>query len=168
MTTHERWMKAALLEAEHAFRKKEVPVGAIVVHNNIIIGRGHNQVETMHDPTAHAEMIALTAAADYLGSKWLKECTLYVTLEPCPMCAGAIVLSRLPRLVFGSYDPKMGACGTLYTIPEDKRLNHKVHVVGGVLDADCGSILKDFFAAQRKKSSMFKMDRKEKRSAGKA
>jgi len=162
MTTHERWMKAALLEAEHAFRKKEVPVGAIVVHNNIIIGRGYNQVESMHDATAHAEMIAVTAAAAHLGTKWLKDCTLYVTLEPCPMCAGAIILARLPRLVFGSYDLKMGACGTLYTIPEDKRLNHRVHVIGGVLDADCSGLLKEFFAGQRKKSAFREINRKEK------
>jgi tRNA(adenine34) deaminase len=162
MTVHERWMKAALLEAEHAFMKKEVPVGAVVVHNNIIIGRGRNQVELMHDPTAHAEMIALTAATAHLGTKWLKDCTLYVTLEPCPMCAGAIVLSRIPRLVFGSYDPKMGACGTLYTIPEDKRLNHRVHVVGGVLDVDCAALLKEFFAGQRKKSPLLEINRKEK------
>ncbi|MCX6138030.1 MAG: tRNA adenosine(34) deaminase TadA [Ignavibacteriales bacterium] len=150
MTIHERWMSHALKEAECAYRAKEVPVGAVVVHQGAIIGRGHNQVETMHDPTAHAEMIALTAAAAHLGSKWLKDCMLYVTMEPCPMCAGAIVLSRIPTLVFGCFDPKMGACGTLYTIPEDKRLNHQVHVIGGVLDAECGMIMKEFFATKRK------------------
>jgi tRNA(adenine34) deaminase len=142
-------MTLALKEAELALHAGEVPVGAIIVHKGTLIGRGHNQVEMMKDPTAHAEMIALTAASATLGEKWLKECTLYVTMEPCPMCAGAIVLSRIPTLVFGCYDPKMGACGTLYTIPEDKRLNHRVHVVGGVLDAECGGIVKEFFTKKR-------------------
>jgi tRNA(adenine34) deaminase len=142
-------MTIAMREAEAAFEKKEIPVGAIIVRDNAIIGRGHNLVETMHDPTAHAEIIAITAAADHLGSKWLKGCSLYVTLEPCPMCAGAIVLARIPRLVFGSYDPKMGACGTLYSITEDKRLNHRVHVIGGVMDSESSSMLKEFFTLQR-------------------
>jgi tRNA(adenine34) deaminase len=142
-------MTHALKEAGLALHAKEVPVGAVVVHHGTIIGRGHNQVEMMHDATAHAEMIALTAASSTLETKWLKECVLYVTMEPCPMCAGAIVLSRIPTLVFGCYDPKMGACGTLYTIPEDKRLNHRVHVVAGVLDAECGGIVKEFFARKR-------------------
>ena len=102
-----------------------------------------------NDPTAHAEMIALTAAASSLESKWLKACTLYVTLEPCPMCAGAIVLSRIPTVVFGSYDPKMGACGTLFSITDDSRLNHRVHTIGGVLDAQCGDLLKQFFRKKR-------------------
>jgi tRNA(adenine34) deaminase len=150
MTEHEQWMTVALKEAKIAAKKKEVPVGAIVVHQNTIIGRGHNQIETLNDPTAHAEMIALTSACATLETKWLKDCSLYVTLEPCPMCAGAIVLSRISTLVFGSYDPKMGACSTLYTIPEDRRLNHRVHVVGGVLDAECGILLKEFFAIQRR------------------
>lgn len=153
MTTHERWMELALKEARLAFAKNEVPVGAVVVHGGVIIGRGSNQIELMNDPTAHAEMIALTAAAANLGSKWLKGCTLYVTLEPCPMCAGAIVLSRIPTVVFGSYDPKMGACGSLYSITEDGRLNHRVHTIGGVLDLQCGGLLKEFFAKKRIKSS---------------
>ncbi|HTX17703.1 MAG TPA: tRNA adenosine(34) deaminase TadA [Bacteroidota bacterium] len=149
MTTHERWMELALKEARLAAAKNEVPVGAIVVHKGMAIGKGFNQVETMKDPTAHAEMIALTAAAAHLESKWLKDCTLYVTLEPCPMCAGAIVLSRIPTLVFGSYDPKMGACGTLYAMTDDKRLNHRVHTIGGVLDGACGDLLKEFFKKKR-------------------
>ena len=153
MTTHERWMSLALNEARMAFSKNEVPVGAVVVQDGIVIGRGFNQIEMLNDPTAHAEMIALSAAADHLKSKWLKGCTLYVTLEPCPMCAGAIVLSRIPTLVFGSYDPKMGACGTLFSMTEDRRLNHTVHTIGGVLDTECGGLLKDFFRKKRKQGT---------------
>ncbi|MDE3059250.1 MAG: tRNA adenosine(34) deaminase TadA [Bacteroidota bacterium] len=153
MTLHERWMMHAVAEARRAFQNNEVPVGAIVVHNGAIIGRGYNQVEMMNDPTAHAEMIALTAAADHVKSKHLKGCMLYVTLEPCPMCAGAIVLSKIPTLIFGSYDPKMGACGTLYSIVEDKRLNHRVHTIGGVLDDECGKLLKEFFKKKRREKS---------------
>jgi tRNA(adenine34) deaminase len=146
-------MTLALKEAQTAFAKNEVPVGAVVVHGGVVIGRGYNQIEMMNDPTAHAEMIALTAASSHLDSKWLKGCTLYVTLEPCPMCAGAIVLSRIPTVVFGCYDPKMGACGTLYAITEDKRLNHRVHTIGGVLDKQCGELLKEFFKKKRKSDS---------------
>lgn len=147
-------MEFALKEARAAFSKNEVPVGAVVVHGGTVVGKGFNQVEMMNDPTAHAEMIALTAAAATLNSKWLKGCTLYVTLEPCPMCAGAIVLSRISSIVFGSYDAKMGACGTLYSITDDKRLNHRVHSVGGVLDAQCGELLKEFFKKKRTAASL--------------
>ncbi len=153
MTTHERWMTLALKEAQTAFAKDEVPVGAVIVHGGVVIGRGYNQIEMMNDPTAHAEMIALTAASSHLNSKWLKGCTLYVTLEPCPMCAGAIVLARIPTIVFGCYDPKMGACGTLFSITEDKRLNHRVHTIGGVSDTECGELIKEFFRRKRKRSS---------------
>ena len=149
MTEHELWMTHALREAMKAHEQNEVPVGAIVVYKNTIIGRGYNQVEMMKDSTAHAEMIAITAAQATLESKWLKDCTLYVTMEPCPMCAGAMVLARLPILAFGCYDPKMGAAGSLYTIPEDRRLNHRVHVVAGVMDLECGSLLKEFFKRRR-------------------
>ncbi|MBW7887216.1 MAG: nucleoside deaminase [Bacteroidetes bacterium] len=149
MTTHERWMKSALKEAERAFRNDEVPVGAVVVYNNTIIAKGYNQIEMMRDPTAHAEMIALTAAAAHLENKFLKECTLYVTMEPCPMCAGAIVLSRIPVIVFGCYDAKMGACGSAVNITENKKFNHSVHVIGGVLDNECGLIVKEFFEKKR-------------------
>lgn len=151
MTLHERWMKQALKEALRAYDDDEVPVGAIVVYRNTIIAKGYNQVEKMHDPTAHAEMIALTAAAAHLENKFLKECVLYVTMEPCPMCAGAIVLSRIPTVVFGCYDPKMGASGSVLNITENKKLNHMVHVVGGVLDVECGSLVKEFFSKKRKK-----------------
>jgi len=143
-------MKLALREAQRAFDADEVPVGAIIVHEGEIIGRGSNQVEQLQDPTAHAEMIALTAAANALQSRRLEHCIMYVTLEPCPMCAGAIMLARIPTLVFGSYDPKAGACGTLYNIVEDRRLNHQVHVVGGICDLESEALLKDFFSLKRK------------------
>ncbi len=142
-------MGAALAEARLALEEDEVPVGAVVVREERIIGRGHNQRETLHDPTAHAEMIAITAAANELQSWRLENCTLYVTLEPCAMCAGAMVLARLPRLVFGAVDPKTGACGSLYNIPADERLNHRVAVNHGVLRAECAALLLDFFAQQR-------------------
>lgn len=149
MKTHQEWMKQALREAEKAFEDNEVPVGAVVVHEDKIIGRGYNQIEKLQDPTAHAEMIALTAAANHLNSRRLEGCALYVTLEPCPMCAGAIVLSRIPTLVFGAYDPKAGACGTLYNIVEDARLNHRVHVIPGVCDVESEQLLKGFFGRIR-------------------
>jgi Cytosine/adenosine deaminases len=142
-------MKAALREAQRAFDADEVPVGAVIVLEGKIIGRGYNQIEQLKDPTAHAEMIAITAASNYLQSRRLEQCTLYVTLEPCPMCAGAIVLARIPTLVFGVFDPKAGACGTLYNITEDKRLNHTVHVVGGMCDRESEALLKGFFGKVR-------------------
>ena len=150
MTQHEQWMKQALREAEKAYEQDEVPVGAVIVHKGKVIGRGHNQVERLQDPTAHAEMIAITAATNHLQSRRLEECTLYVTLEPCPMCAGAIVLSRIPTLVFAAFDPKAGACGTLYNIVHDKRLNHVVHVISGVCDRESEEYLKGFFGRVRK------------------
>ncbi|HUL42824.1 MAG TPA: tRNA adenosine(34) deaminase TadA [Bacteroidota bacterium] len=151
-TDHEYWMESALREAALALQRDESPVGAVIVKNGNIIGKGSNQTEMLNDATAHAEMIALTAAAAHLGSKWLENCTMYVTLEPCPMCAGAIVLARLPLLVFGAYDPKAGACTTLYTITNDTRLNHRVHTIGGVLEQKCGAILREFFVQKRGKT----------------
>ncbi len=145
----ERFMRAALAEAQSAAESDEVPVGAVVVHRQRIIGRGHNQRELLTDPTAHAEMLALTAAAGYLRSWRLEECTLYVTLEPCVMCAGAIVQARVQRLVFGASDPKAGACGSLYTSPSDRRLNHVVEMTTGVLEQEAGAMLQDFFKKQR-------------------
>lgn len=142
-------MRAAVAEASAALAENEVPIGAVVVHDGRIIGRGHNQRETLIDPTAHAEMIAITAAASHLQSWRLEECTLYVTLEPCAMCAGAMVLARLPRLVFGARDPKAGACVSLYSIPTDERLNHRVMMDQSVLADECGALLQEFFAAQR-------------------
>ena len=145
MTPNEIMMQQALREARRAFDADEVPVGAVVVHDGRGIAKGFNQMERLQDPTAHAEMIAITAAANHLNSRRLEGCTLFVTLEPCPMCAGAIVLSRIPILVFGAFDPKAGAAGTLYNIPEDARLNHKVHVIPGVCDKESEELLKAFF-----------------------
>ncbi len=145
----QRMMAQAIAEAERALEAGDVPVGAVVVHEGRIIGRGHNQREQLQDPTAHAEMIALTAAAASLGSWRLIGCTLYVTLEPCTMCAGAIVNARLDRLVYGAEDPKAGACGSLFNIVADERLNHRVPVVRGVLGTVCAQLLRDFFARQR-------------------
>jgi len=153
MTDDERWMESALREAEQAKKRKEVPVGAVIVHNSRIIGKGYNQIESLQDPTAHAEMIAITAAAAGLGSRRFDGCTLYVTLEPCAMCAGAIVLARIPRLVFGAPDPKSGACGSLFNIVQDERLNHRVELAGGVSVEKCGALLSEFFAALREKGN---------------
>jgi tRNA(adenine34) deaminase len=153
MTDDERWMESAIREAEQAKKRKEVPVGAVIVHNSRIIGKGFNQIETLQDPTAHAEMIAITAAAAGLGSRRFEGCTLYVTLEPCAMCAGAIVLARIPRLVFGASDPKAGACGTLFNIVQDARLNHRVEHGRGVSGDRSGGLLSEFFAAMREKGN---------------
>jgi tRNA(adenine34) deaminase len=142
-------MRLALGEARQAFDEGEVPIGAIVVHQDQVIAAAHNQREVLRDPTAHAEMIAITQAAEALGSWRLLECTLYVTLEPCPMCAGAIVQARLPAVVYGAADPKAGACHTLYQITADARLNHQSIVLGGVLADECRAILQEFFAQQR-------------------
>ncbi len=146
---YEHWMEMALRESVKAYDHDEVPVGAIIVYKNHIIGRGYNQNEALKDPTAHAEMIAITAATSHLNTKWLENCEMYVTLEPCAMCAGAIVLARIPLLVFGAYDPKAGACTSLYTITNDTRLNHRVNTKGGVLEHKCKSILEDFFFQKR-------------------
>lgn len=146
---HDRWMRAAIAEAQAAFDEGEVPVGAVIVHEGRVIAAAHNQRETLNDPTAHAEMIALTQAAEALQSWRLLDCALYVTLEPCPMCAGAIVQARLPTVVYGTSDPKAGACHTLYQITSDPRLNHQATVLGGVLGQECRSLLQQFFAEQR-------------------
>jgi tRNA(adenine34) deaminase len=147
----DRFMLQALAEARTALANGDVPVGAVIVHDHRIIGRGHNQRELMQDPTAHAEMIALTAAASAVGSWRLNNCTIYVTLEPCAMCAGALVLARIDRLVYGTTDPKAGACGSILNIVDDPRLNHRVQVTGGVLADECGEILRTFFAHKRGK-----------------
>ena len=149
---HEYWMELALKEAELAYDRDEVPVGAVIVHDGKVIGRGSNQIELLQDPTAHAEIIAITAAASHLENRRLENCTLYVTLEPCAMCAGAIVLARIPLLVFGAYDPKAGAVTSLYTITNDTRLNHRVHTIGGVLEEKCGGLMKKFFVKTRTKN----------------
>jgi tRNA(adenine34) deaminase len=143
-------MEMAIEEARLAAQVDEVPVGAVIVSlEEGVLARGHNQREMLHDPTAHAEMIAITQAAQALQSWRLERCILYVTLEPCPMCAGAVVLARLPLVVFGCRDPKAGACESLYQIPTDPRLNHRAQVIGGVLEQECGALLTDFFVAKR-------------------
>lgn len=139
----------ALREAERAAEEGEVPVGAVVVRKGQVLGRGRNAVERLKDPTAHAEILAITAACEAAGSKFLDGCTLYVTLEPCPMCAGALVLSRLARLVFGAYDEKLGAASTLYNIPQDPRLNHRMEVVAGVEAEPAAELLRAFFRRRR-------------------
>jgi tRNA(adenine34) deaminase len=146
---HERWMQEALKEARLAEAKAEVPIGCVVVHNGTVIGRGHNQTESLQDPTAHAEMIAITAAAASLGSRRLLDCALYVTLEPCVMCAGAIVLARIPLVVYGAPDPKAGAVDTLFSLLRDSRLNHTCTVLPNVLLEPCSVVLSDFFASLR-------------------
>jgi tRNA(adenine34) deaminase len=145
-----RWMNLALTEAEEARGKDEVPVGAVIVLDGRVIGRGHNQVETLNDPTAHAEIIAIGAAGSFLGSWRLEDATMYVTLEPCAMCAGAIVLARLKRLVFGAGDPKAGACGSVMDVIGNASLNHKVSVESGVLQDEAALLLKEFFGRKRK------------------
>jgi tRNA(adenine34) deaminase len=145
----ETFMAVAMKEAEKAARKGEVPVGAVIVHEGAVIARGHNKRELANDPAAHAEFLAIRAAAKKLGRWRLSGTTLYVTLEPCLMCMGAIILARVPRLVFGAFDPKAGACGSLYDISEDKRLNHRVHVTSGVLGIESQEALKGFFRRLR-------------------
>jgi len=144
-------MHEALKEAQKAFAEDEVPVGAVVVHKGKIIARGHNQVERLKDPTAHAEMLALTSAANFLQAKWLSYASVYVTIEPCSMCAGALVLARVKDIYFGAKDPKTGACGSVVNIAHNKKLNHKIEIHGGVLKEECGFLLSEFFKKKRKK-----------------
>jgi len=145
-----RHMAEALAEARLALGTGDVPVGAVVVGpDGHVVGRGRNAREATGDPTAHAEVLALRAAAARLGRWRLDDCTLVVTLEPCAMCAGAIVLARVPRLVLGAWDPKAGAAGSVHDLVRDRRLNHQVEVVGGVLEGECGSVLREFFDSRR-------------------
>ena len=143
-------MQWALREAERAREADEVPVGAVIIRGQQVIAAAHNQRETLADPTAHAEMIAITQAASALGDWRLMGCTLFVTLEPCPMCAGAILQARIPHVVFGALDPKAGSVTSLYQLLEDRRLNHTASVTGGVLAEECGRLLSEFFSARRK------------------
>ena len=147
---HEAFMRLALEEAEAALAEDEVPVGAVIVHQSKVIARAHNQREQLLDPTAHAEMIAITQAAAARQSWRLDDCTLYVTLEPCPMCAGAVVQARLSAVVYGAADPKAGAVHSLYNLLDDRRLNHRCQVWAGVLAEPCGEILSRFFEQQRR------------------
>ena len=149
----ERCMQAAIEAAKIAKENGDVPIGAVIIFENQIIGKAYNQREQLKDPTAHAEIIALTQAASALGTWRLTGCTMYVTLEPCPMCAGALVLARLDRLVYGCADPKTGACGSLYDIVRDERLNHRLEVTAGILAEDCSRLLQDFFQHRRVKEN---------------
>ena len=149
--THDYWMKQALIQADKAFKSEEIPVGAVVIKEDKVIGRAHNQREQLNDPTAHAEIIAITAAANTLGDWRLNGCTLYVTKEPCSMCAGAIINARLDMIVFGCYDEAEGCCGSLYQLCGDPRFKTKVSVMGGVMENQSHSLLKEFFTSRRKK-----------------
>lgn len=149
MTQNEIWMQYALKEAEMAYQENEIPIGAVIVFENRIIGKAHNQVETLKDPTAHAEILAITSAASYLSSKFLLGCSMYVTLEPCPMCASAIVFAKMEGLFFGAYDNNYGACGSVMNVTNSKAMNHSVNVIGGIMDGKCGDLLKSFFEVKR-------------------
>jgi len=142
-------MQQAILQAREASLKDEVPVGAVIIHGDQIIAKAYNQVEMLKDPTAHAEMIAITQAANALSCKWLHDCAMYVTLEPCSMCAGAIVLARMKKIYYGAPDPKAGACGSVLNIADHNRLNHRVVVSGGLLKDECGSLISQFFEQKR-------------------
>ena len=146
---HTSWMRLALLQAQKAYESNEIPVGAIVVLDNKVIGRGFNQREMLNDPTAHAEIIAITAAANTIEDWRLNECVLYVTKEPCAMCAGAIINSRLKMVIFGCYDKEMGCCGSLYQLCGDSHLKNNTAVRGGIMEEECLSIIRDFFQIQR-------------------
>ena len=145
------YMELAFREAEEAFKKNEVPVGAVVVFENKVIGRGHNQTESLHDATAHAEIIALSAAYNHFNDWRLENCILVCTLEPCAMCAGAAVLSRIKTIVYGAKDPKFGGCDSIFSIPEEKKLNHRIEVVSGIMEEEVSALMKHFFVEIRKK-----------------
>src|SRR5439155_15041945 len=149
----EAGMRAALREAYASAEADEVPIGCVIVHDGMIVGRGHNRTEALQDATAHAEILAIGAASNALHSWRLGDCTLYVTLEPCAMCAGAIVLARLARLVYGAADPKAGACGSVLDVIHEPRLNHRVAVTAGVRAAECGALLQEFFARKRRETA---------------
>lgn len=149
ISDYQIFMARALQLAEEAMRVHEVPVGAVVVREGRIIGKGYNQTEMLNDPTAHAEMLAISSACSTIENKYLTDCTLYVTLEPCSMCAGAIVLARIKRVVFGAMDEKAGACGTLLHVAGNKKLNHSPELIQGVMEADCSELLRQFFKKKR-------------------
>ena len=147
----EQYMRKAIDQAFIAEENGDVPIGAVIVYEDTIIAKAYNQREQLTDPTAHAEIIALTQASDYLGTWRLHDCTVYVTLEPCTMCAGALVLARVDRLVYGCDEPKTGACGSLYNIVQDERMNHRIPITKGVLENDCSSLMSEFFRKKRTK-----------------
>ena len=142
-------MQKAFLLAEQAYEEKEIPVGALIVKDDRIIGKGYNQTERLKDATAHAEMLAISAACSTLESKYLEGCTLYVTLEPCAMCAGALVWSKIDRIVFGATDSKAGACGSIFNIAANRKLNHRIEIIQGIMEEDCEWLLKHFFEEKR-------------------
>lgn len=148
--THQYFMELALQQANAAYSEDEVPVGCIIVLGERVIGAAHNQREMLKDPTAHAEILAITQAAEALNDWRLEECAMYVTLEPCPMCAGAIVQARIPLVVYGATDPKAGAASSLYNLLNDQRLNHQAQVIGGIMSEKCGGLLTQFFAEKRR------------------
>jgi tRNA(adenine34) deaminase len=152
MLKHYQFMTQAYYEAEKAFQIGEIPVGAVIVQNDVIIGRGHNMVEQLSDPTAHAEMIAITAACESIGKKYLTDCTLYVTLEPCPMCSGALVWSKIKTIVFAASDEKTGSSGTVFNLTQNKKLNHSIEIVQGIMESDCSKLLQQFFKSVRKRT----------------
>ena len=154
--TDEQFMKAAIEQAKIAEENGDVPIGAVIVYKNQIIAKAYNQRQQLNDPTAHAEIIALTQAAAFVQNWRLNDCAMYVTLEPCPMCAGALVLARLDRLVYGCDDPKSGACGSIYNIVADERLNHRLQVTAGVLAEECGAQLQSFFQQRRNEKTELK------------
>ena len=155
---HITYMQAAIEEAKKAQNLGEVPIGAVIVKDGEIIARGYNLRETSQLSNAHAEMIAIAKANEMVGSWRLEDCTLYVTLEPCPMCAGAIVQSRIPTVVFGAHDPKGGCCGTIYNLLDESKFNHRCELVSGVLEEECGQLLSDFFRNLRKKKKQQRVD----------
>jgi len=149
MNQHEIYMKQALGEAYKAFDEDEVPVGAVIVHDGQIIARGHNQIKTLKDPTAHAEMIVITQAAAYLKNERLSGCDLYVTIEPCSMCVGAAILGRIRTVIYGADDPKTGACGSVIDLAKPGLFNHTFDVVGGIMEPECRNIIQEFFLTKR-------------------
>ena len=150
MNKDEFYMREALKQAKKAFDSDEVPVGAVIVHKETIIGRGHNQIKMLKDPTAHAEMIAITQAAAELKNERLIDCSMYVTIEPCSMCAGALVLARIKHLIYAVDDPKTGACGSIVNLIDHKKLNHRIKVRKGILGQESGSLIGEFFKRKRR------------------
>lgn len=146
---NEYFMSEALKQAKVALEYNEVPIGAVITLENKIIAKAYNQVEMLKDPTAHAEMIAITQAASHLSAKWLYQCRLYVTIEPCAMCAGALVLSRIKNIFYGASDSKAGACGSVLNVVFSDKLNHRIEAYGGILQESCGQLLTDFFRKKR-------------------
>ena len=153
MKKDEIYMQKALDEAGYALDEDEVPVGAVIVHEDRVIAKSYNQMEKLKDPTAHAEMLAITQATSFLRSKWLKKCSLYVTIEPCSMCAGALILSRIDKVIFGAFDPKTGAFGSKLDINK-LRLNHKIKIKSGVLERQCSRIMQEFFKRKRRQQAL--------------